>query len=126
MSRAGIEWEEATLRGKAMSLLMDWDASRPHTGVRPPCQRLYRIYSRLDCGLSHTQSARVLLDRRSIMRSWLRPVQAEFIPSGIVKLHGGLEETCWRYLMTWKRTAVGSAEASLCISMYIRVKILVR
>ena len=40
MSRAGIEWEEATLRGKAMSLLMDWDASRPHTGVRPSCQSL--------------------------------------------------------------------------------------
>ena len=34
MRSAGIEWEEATLRGKAMSLLMEWDASRPHTEVR--------------------------------------------------------------------------------------------
>ncbi|CAL5220963.1 g3069 [Coccomyxa viridis] len=59
-----ISWEEATLRRKALPLLMEWDAARPHT-------------------------------------------QAEFEPTGIVKLHGGLEETCWRYLMTWKRTAVG-------------------
>ena len=42
-------------------------------------------------------------------------MQAEFIPTGIVKLHGGLEETCWRYLLTWKRSAVGSAEASFGI-----------
>lgn len=60
------------------------------------------------------------------MRPWLQPMQAEFIPTGIVKLHGGLEQTCWRYLMTWKRTSVGSAEASFCIYMYIRIKNLVR
>ena len=35
ISRSGIEWEEATLRGKVMSLLMEWDATRPHTQVRP-------------------------------------------------------------------------------------------
>lgn len=30
---SGISWEEATLRRKAMPLLMDWDATRPHTRV---------------------------------------------------------------------------------------------
>ena len=35
------------------------------------------------------------------------------MPTGIVKLHGGAEDACWRYLVTWKRTAVGSAQASL-------------
>ncbi len=35
------------------------------------------------------------------------------MPTGIVKLHGGAEDTCWRYLVTWERTAVGSAEVSL-------------
>ena len=35
------------------------------------------------------------------------------MPTGIVKLHGGAQDTCWRYLVTWKRTAVGSAQASL-------------
>ncbi len=35
ISRSGIEWEQATLRGKIMPLLMEWDASRPHTQVRP-------------------------------------------------------------------------------------------
>ena len=30
---SGISWEEATLRRKAMPLLMDWDATRPHTQV---------------------------------------------------------------------------------------------
>ena len=47
-------------------------------------------------------------------------MQAEFIPTGIVKLHGGLEETCWRYLLTWKRSAVGSAEASFGICTDVR------
>jgi hypothetical protein len=41
------------------------------------------------------------------------PAQAEFVPTGIVKLHGGAEDTCWRYLVAWKRTAVGSAQARL-------------
>jgi len=38
ISRSGIEWEEATLRRKAMPLLMEWDATQPHTQVstRPP------------------------------------------------------------------------------------------
>jgi len=34
------------------------------------------------------------------------------VPTGIVKLHSGLKETSWRYLMTWKRTAIGSTQAS--------------
>ena len=28
-----ISWEEATLRRKALPLLMEWDAARPHTQV---------------------------------------------------------------------------------------------
>ena len=35
------------------------------------------------------------------------------MPTSIVKLHGGAEDTCWRYLVAWKRTAVGSAQARL-------------
>ena len=57
-----------------------------------------------------TQLSSDVLEGVKLLRIHLRPrpnAQAEFEPTGVVKLHGGLEETCWRYLMTWKRTAVG-------------------
>lgn len=34
------------------------------------------------------------------------------MPTQLVKFHGSEEENCWRYLMAWERTSVGSEEVS--------------
>ena len=43
ISSCRISWEEATLRRKALPLLMEWDATRPHTQVHTPQERLAAV-----------------------------------------------------------------------------------
>ena len=36
--------------------------------------------------------------------------QAEFAVEAVVKLQGGDEDQCWRYLVGWRRTSKGQPE----------------